>query len=159
MRQCSHTSARGITTRASDSPLSNFLFLPISGGCYCISNCQAPQLILQGSTAELLSPAWSGGVISNGAFTPSSDAAAEHAPFVGTLQLTETEMTTAPAMFSPSVLGRDPHLFPGVAISFFTDKGDLVSFTHDVIRYASNNRGRSYWDIIVQPGRVWSQPD
>src|SRR5580704_1909751 len=64
-------------------------------------------------TAELLSPAWSGGVISNGAFTPSSDAAAEHAPFVGTLQLTETEMTTAPAMFSPSVLGRDPHLFPG----------------------------------------------
>ena len=27
-----------------------------------------------------------------------------------------------------------------------------------MIRYASNNRGRSYWDIIVQPGRVWSEP-
>jgi Beta-lactamase len=74
--------------------------------------------------------------------------------------LTETEMSTKPAVFSPpSVLGRDPHLFPGVAISFFTDKGDLVPFTQDVIRYSSNNQGRSYWDIIVQSGRVWSQPD
>src|SRR5580692_9722082 len=94
------------------------------------------------------------------AFIPGSDAVAERAPFLGTLRLTETEMTTKPAIFSPpSVLGRDPHLFPGVAISFFTDKGDLVPFTQDVIRYASNNQGRSYWDVIVQPGRVWSQPD
>ena len=112
------------------------------------------------STAELLSPTWSGGVTANTAFTPGSDAVTEHAPFLGTLRLTETEMTTEPAVFSPrSVLGRDPKLFPGVAISFFTDKGDLVPFTQDVIRYGSNNRGRSYWDIIVQPGRVWSQPD
>jgi len=111
-------------------------------------------------TAELLSSVWSGGMTANSAFTPGSDAVAEHAPFLGTLRLTETEMTTQPAVFSPpSVLGRDPNLFPGVAISFFTNKGDLVPFTQDVIRYASNNRGRSYWDIIVQPGRVWSQPD
>ena len=116
----------------------------------------APQRI---GTAELLSDSWSGGVIANSAFTPGSDAVAEHAPFLGTLRLTETQMTTKPAVFSPpSVLGRDPHLFPGVAISFFTDKGDLVPFTQDVIRFASNNQGRSYWDFIVQPGRVWSQP-
>ena len=86
--------------------------------------------------------------------------ATEHAPFLGTLQLTETEMTTLPAVLSPpSVLGRNPKLFPGVTLSFFTDKGDLVPFTQDVIRYGSGARGRSYWDIIVQPGRVWSQPD
>jgi len=110
--------------------------------------------------AELLSSTWSGGVTVNSAFTPGSDAVAEHAPFLGTLRLTETEMTTKPAVFSPpSVLGRDPHLFPGIAISFFTDKGDLVPFTQDLIRYASDNQGRSYWDVIVQPGRVWSQPD
>ena len=109
---------------------------------------------------ELLSLTWSGGVTPNSAFTPGSDAVAEHAPFSGTLRLTETEMTTEPAVFSPlSVLGRDPHLFPGVAISFFTDKGELVPFTQDVIRYASDDHGRSYWDIIVQPGRVWSQPN
>jgi Beta-lactamase len=110
--------------------------------------------------AELLSSSWSGGVIANSAFTPGSDAVAERAPFMGTLRLTETEMTTTPAVFSPlSVLGRDPHLFPGVALTFFTDKGDLVPLTQDVIRYGSNNQGRSYWDIIVQPGRVWSQPE
>jgi hypothetical protein len=111
------------------------------------------------STAELLLPAWSGGVISNTAFTPGSDAAAEHAPFVGTLLLTEAEMTTQPALLSPRlVMGRDPQVFPGIAITFFSDKGDLVPFTQDVIRYGSSNRGRSYWDIIVQPGRVWSEP-
>ncbi len=109
--------------------------------------------------AELLSPAWSGGVISNAAFTPPSDAGTEHAPFLGMLQLTEAEMSTLPSVLSPpSVLGRNPKLFPGVTLSFFTDNGDLVPFTQDVIRYGSSSRGRSYWDIIVQPGRVWSQP-
>lgn len=112
------------------------------------------------STSELLSPAWSGGVIANTAFTPGSDAASEHAPFLGTLRLTETEMTAQLAEFPlRSVMGRDPKRFPGVAISFFTYKGDLVPFRQDVIRYASNNQGHSYWDIIVQPGRVWSEPE
>jgi len=61
------------------------------------------------STAELLSPAWSGGVTANSAFTPGSGAVTEHGPFLGTLRLTEMEMTTQPAVFSPpSVLGRDP---------------------------------------------------
>jgi hypothetical protein len=111
-------------------------------------------------TAELLSPTWSGDVIDNTAFAPGPDAVMEHAPFLGTLRLSEAQMTTKPPAFSsPAVLGRDPRLFPGVAISFFTDRGDLVPFTQDVIRYGSGKTGRSYWDIIVQPGRVWSQPD
>jgi hypothetical protein len=99
-------------------------------------------------------------VTANTAFIPGLDAGAAHTPFLGTLRLTEVQMTTEPAAFSPPmVLGRDPKLFPGVAIAFFTDNGDLVPFTQDVIRYGSSHRGRSYWDIIVQPGRVWSQPD
>ena len=61
-------------------------------------------------------------------------------------------------MSSRAVLGHDPKLFPAVAISFFTDNGELVPFTQDVIRYGSSNRGYSFWDIIVQPGRVWSVP-
>jgi hypothetical protein len=97
------------------------------------------------SAAELLLPAWSGAVTSNTEFVPASDAVTAHEPFLGTLRLTETQMTTQPAMFSPpSVLGRDPKLFPGVALSFFTDKGDLVPYTQDVIRYGSSNQGRSY---------------
>ena len=108
--------------------------------------------------AELRSSAWSGGVIPNTAFTPGPDAAPAHAPFLGTLRLTETAMITQPAAFSPPVLGRDPQLFPGAALAFFTDDGDLVPFTEDVIRIASARHGRSYWDLLVQPGRVWSEP-
>ena len=111
------------------------------------------------TTAELLASTWSGGVIANTAFVPGADAVDAHAPFLGTLRLTEAPMTTEPAVVSPPPgLRQDPKLFPGVAISFFTDQGDLVPFTQDVIRYATRNQGHSYWDIIVQPGRIWSQP-
>jgi hypothetical protein len=110
-------------------------------------------------TAEFLRPRWSGGLIQNTAFTPSAEAAAAHAPFVGTLTLTESEMTTRPSVLaSRTVLGLDPKLFPGVALAFFTHNGDLVPFTQDVIRHGSAAAGRSFWDIIVQPGRVWSEP-
>ncbi len=112
------------------------------------------------STADLLSPAGSGGVTANRAFTPGSAAMPAHTPFLGTLRLTETKMTTQPAAISPrTVMGRNPQLFPAVAISFFTDGGDLVPFTQEVIRSGSIHKGRSYWDIIVQPGRVWSEPE
>ena len=119
------------------------------------ANAAAPRI----AAAELHAQSWSGGVITNSAFVPGADAVDAHAPFVGTLRLTETQMSTQPAALSPPAgLAQDPKLFPGVAISFFTDKGDLVPFAQDVIRYAARNQGHSYWDIIVQPGRVWSQP-
>jgi hypothetical protein len=144
--------SRGAISRRPPVPILCALIL---AGAHCTA--AAAQRI---GAVELLASTWSGGVTANSAFTPGSDAVAEHAPFLGTLRLAETEMTTKPTGFSPpSVLGRDPHVFPGVAISFFTDKGDLVPFTQDVIRYASNKQGRSYWDVIVQPGRVWSLPD
>ncbi len=109
-------------------------------------------------TAELLGSAWKGGVIPNDAFVPGPGAMAAHTAFVGTLRLSETAMLTAPAQFQPPlVLGRDPGLFPAASLSFFTEGGDLVPVTQEVIRSASSGRGYSYWDIIVQPGRVWSE--
>ena len=108
--------------------------------------------------SELLKATWSGGLVSNAAFVPGPLATAAREPFMGTLHLAETPMTTQPAGFSPGrVLGRDPALFPSIALSFFTDEGDLVPFTQDVIRSGSITHGRSYWDILVQPGRVWSE--
>ena len=95
--------------------------------------------------AELLSPAWSGGVTANTAFVPGSDAVTERAPFLGTLRLTEAGMTTQPAVFSPpSVLGRNPKLFPGVAISFFTDKGGRCGYSGSQIPKAAPARGHSF---------------
>src|ERR1700678_3418864 len=62
---------------------------------------------------DLLKPHWSGGLISNVSFTPPANAAPAHTPFFGTLQLTESEMSTEPAVFaSHTVLGRDPRMFP-----------------------------------------------
>jgi hypothetical protein len=111
------------------------------------------------TAAELHRSAWSGAVMANTAFIPPSDATAAREPFMGTLRLTETPMTTQPATLPPqSVLGRNPQLLPAVSLSFFTDQGDLVPLTQDVIRVGSANQGRSYWDMLVQPGRVWSQP-
>ncbi len=99
-------------------------------------------------------------MIDNTAFIPGPGAASAHTDFAGTLRLAETPMTTLPAKFkSAIVFGRSTRLFPAVALSFFTDRGDLVPVTQDVIRAGSLSAGRSFWDIIVQPGRVWSVPE
>ncbi len=111
-------------------------------------------------SAQFLLLRWSGGLLSNEAFIPPANAAAAHLPFRGTLALREAEMTIKPRPpASKSVLGRDVTLFPGVAISFFTLGADLVPQSQDVIRFGSSGSGRSFWDIIVQPGRIWSEPD
>ena len=98
-------------------------------------------------------------LVDNRAFVPPDGAAAALDPFQGTLRLSEVEMTTKPDKFkSRDVLGKDPKIFPSVDLSFFTEGGDLVPTTQDVIRVGSLGHGKSYWDIIVQPGRVWSEP-
>jgi hypothetical protein len=118
--------------------------------------CAAPRQSIP--TDDFLLPEWSGGLRANSLFVPAPDAAPAHAPFRGTLSLRETEMTIKPrALATRSILGRDAALFPGVAISFFSHAGDLVPDTQDVIRAGSTASGRSFWDIIVQPGRVWSE--
>ncbi len=121
--------------------------------------CLAPAAADEITTASLLAPEWRGDVIANTAFLPAPDAAPAQEPFNGTLVLGEAEMTTVPARFSDAtILGRDPRRFPAVALSFVTDRGDLVPATQDVVRAGSSAQGRSFWDIIVQPGRVWSVP-
>jgi hypothetical protein len=109
--------------------------------------------------ADLLGTGGAADVIANSAFTASAAAGAAHAPFFGTLNMSECEMNTRPSILvSRRVLGRDTKLLPGAGLAFFTHGGDLVPFTQDLIRVASAGRGHSYWDIIVQPGRVWSEP-
>lgn len=100
------------------------------------------------------------GLVDNRWFTPADGAGVAKHDFTGTLVLQELEMGTDPAAFSsPEVRGKDPKIFPAVSIAFFTDDGDLVPVSQDLIRYGSTKVGRSYWDIIVQPGRTWSESD
>lgn len=111
------------------------------------------------SVADLTSGAAPGGIIDNGAFVPGAHAAAAHAPFRGTLKLAEVAMTTQPAdLNAHAVLGKDAQFFPGVELTFLSVGSDLVPVTQEVIRAGSLPGGRSYWDVIVQPGRIWSEP-
>jgi CubicO group peptidase (beta-lactamase class C family) len=100
------------------------------------------------------------GLVDNSQFVPADNASPALEPFIGSIQLAEAEMSTEPMeLKSRNVLGKDPKIFPGVTLSFFTHEGDLVPVTQDVIRYGSTPAGRSYWDVIVQPGRIWSMPE
>ena len=109
--------------------------------------------------AEFSADHWTGGPIANTAFIPGKNARPAHEPFTGALTIGETEMSTVPVTFkSGSVLDKNTRLFPAVAISFFTENGDLVPVTQDIIRAGSLPGTHSFWDIIVQPGRVWSLP-
>jgi hypothetical protein len=108
---------------------------------------------------ELRSSNMPNGLADNRWFMPADGSEPAKHDLVGTLVLQEIEMGTEPAQLSSrDVLGKDPKIFPAVEIAFFTADGDLVPVSQDVIRYGSTKEGRSYWDVIVQPGRVWSEP-
>src|SRR5579862_4755830 len=100
------------------------------------------------------------GLTANTAFVPGKAAAPAHEDFAGTLNIAAMPMATVPAELKPGrVLGKDTRLFPAVSLAFFTDHGDLVPATQDVIRAGSLPGTASFWDILVQPGRVWSVPE
>ena len=99
------------------------------------------------------------GMMPNSAFLPGASAAPAHSSFEGALLLEAAEMSTNPAQFARRmVLGRDTRLFPGTSLSFFTHGDHLVPVDRDLIRVGSLKPAGSYWDILVFPGRIWSEP-
>ncbi|MBS0374344.1 MAG: serine hydrolase [Proteobacteria bacterium] len=109
--------------------------------------------------AELLRATMPTGITDNAHFVPGAAAAAALEPFEGTLSVRESVMWTEPAVIEPAIVfGKDPRRFPAVRLGFLTVGDDLVPATEDVIRAGSRPDGRAYWDLIVQPGRVWSEP-
>ncbi len=98
-------------------------------------------------------------LIDNTAFIPGKASRPADEDFAGTLSVAESAMTTWPAAFKRTVvLGRNPRMFPRVRLQFLTVDGNLVPVTQNVIRSGSVGAGTSFWDVIVQPGRVWSEP-
>jgi CubicO group peptidase (beta-lactamase class C family) len=51
--------------------------------------------------------------------------------------------------------GKTTQLFPGVTLEFFSDGAHLVPVVRDLIQ---PRHSRSFWQIQVEPGRVWSEP-
>ena len=113
------------------------------------------------SIDQLRSGATPTGLTTNTRFVPGADAS-KAPPFQGTLHLAGTTMgviSDAPnGQISNPVHGKDTTYFPDVDLRFFTDRGQLVPTTQDVIRNGVLPDTRSYWDVIVQPGRVWTEP-
>jgi CubicO group peptidase (beta-lactamase class C family) len=113
------------------------------------------------TAAELLSGAQPRGLTRNARFAPGLGA--NRAPALnGTLHFAGVTMgilsDASNGKISNPVGGKDTTFFPNVSISFFTVGSHLVPTTQDVIRNGVLPHTRSYWDVIVQPGRVWTQP-
>ena len=97
-------------------------------------------------------------VIDNRAFVPGPGSPTAHEPFEGTLVLAENLLVSEPRDLKfHDMLGKDAQYFPAVRLAFITLDGDLVPVTQEVIRAGSTPVGKSYWDVIVQPGRVWTE--
>jgi hypothetical protein len=114
---------------------------------------------VQISAAELAAGTAPAGLTENAAFWPGRSARPAHEAFEGALTLSEVPMLTVPAdLTAHDVLGKDAQFFPAVTLAFVTVGADLVPAAEEVIRSGSTRAGRSYWDVLVQPGRVWSEP-
>ena len=88
---------------------------------------------------------------------PGASAALE--PFAGTLVLSETRLgTTLPGAEAEARLNKDPLFLPTVRLRFSTVGNDLLPATQEIIRIGSLPNEAGYWDVMVAPGKVWSDP-
>ena len=94
--------------------------------------------------------------IDNRYFMPvGSQAIAKHA-FSGTLSIPASVMRTIPEVIDPAAIrGGETQRFPGVDIEFVTHENYLVPTERNIIR---DSDGKSFWQILVDPGRIWSEP-
>ncbi len=109
---------------------------------------------------ELIRRAWSPpAMLPNDRFLPSSEAEPPRHAFSGTITLTGAEMQTDPADLDPRrIIGRDTKLFPAVSLGFVADGRDLIPWNRNLIVSGTRTEAGSYWDVLVGPGTVWSEP-
>jgi hypothetical protein len=99
-------------------------------------------------------------LVPNAAFAPGATSRRALEPFEARIELAQVLMATTPAALSTDKsLTRRADLFPAAELSFYTDGDDLVPFSQETILAGSSGRGTSYWDLIVQPGAVWSETE
>jgi hypothetical protein len=99
---------------------------------------------------------------SNKRFAAPSDATSAP-PLHGTIHLAGAAMHvrsdgTHHHRIADPVLGKDTMWFPAARIPFFSVGAQLVPTRQSLVRVGSLPHTRSYWDLLVQPGRRWTQP-
>lgn len=109
---------------------------------------------------ELKLGAWSPpAILPNDRFLPSPRAQAARHAFSGTITLVEAEIATEPAELDPRrVMGRDTKRFPDVSLGFVAEGRDLVPWNRNLVVSGTRTEAGSYWDLLVGPGTVWSEP-
>lgn len=109
---------------------------------------------------ELTLGAWSPpAILPNDRFLPSPRAQAARHAFSGTIMLVGAEMRTDPEELDPRrVMGRDTKLFPDVSPGFVAEGRDLVPWNRNLVVSGTRTEAGSYWDLLVGPGTVWSEP-
>ena len=94
--------------------------------------------------------------IMNHYFMPVGPSARAKHTFTGTLSIPESPMHTDPTVIKPkTILRMKTRLFPGVDIDFVTHEDYLVPTQRNIVRSVN---GKSFWQILVGPGRTWSEP-
>lgn len=109
---------------------------------------------------ELTLGAWSPpSILPNDRFLPSPRAQAARHALSGTIMLVGAEMRTDPEELDPRrVMGRDTKLFPDVSPGFVAEGRDLVPWNRNLVVSGTRTESGSYWDVLVGPGTVWSEP-
>ncbi|HLS19528.1 MAG TPA: hypothetical protein VK090_06940 [Paracoccaceae bacterium] len=131
--------------------------LPVVGLVFALTQPALADSALDALTLDDLREGSASSLVANDAFLPAEDSEAAETGFNGVLKLSATEMQMEPALSDREVMGRDAQIFPGLALEFFTHEGDLVPLTQDVITPDEDSAENSFWQIIVQPGKTWSE--
>lgn len=98
--------------------------------------------------ADVLQSVIAGPLVDNAFFAPPPDAAPPLHDFEGTLSITVSDMLISPGETS----GR--FRFPGLSVQLMLVGEILLPMERDVIF----GGGQTTWDIILSPGRAWSEP-
>jgi hypothetical protein len=90
--------------------------------------------------------------VNNIYYTPMGEAAPALHTLEGTLSVPGFRMQDS--LPEEAGLPEGTDYFPGFSVGFFTYQDYLVPAVRDILPAAS---GRSYWDIILSPGKIWSE--
>ena len=128
------------------------------GGYSCSGGVSEPTQLRQKLVyEEMMAPGTADTApILNEHFMPAKDSRDALHVFSGTITIPEMPMQTAPVAIEPGIIhGKVTQLFPGVTLEFFSDGTHLVPAVRDLIQPKNS---KSFWQIQVEPGRVWSEP-
>jgi hypothetical protein len=129
-------------------------------GLFFSVNTMAQTVDTSLSYSQLMNVQAEPNLVKNVLFKPPQNAQPALSEFRGTIKLSSVSMRSWPKILSKhdaikSLPLGNPQLFPAAELQFVTEDGNLIPVQRDWLPDVS---GKSFWHIIVQPGKIWSQP-